>query len=145
MTGEKPTVLITLNPTFGGGRVVVSHLDHQGRETEVARFVSGRWPGQQPPDISETVRNETAAGNRDFIIDLSQARWLNSRGIGYLASLWASITRAGGVPVLINASHRLMALLRVTKLDTVFRLADSLEAARTCFRSGDSHETGHDE
>jgi anti-sigma B factor antagonist len=133
---EKQIVLLELNPTFGGGRIVVFHLDRLGNMSEVGRFMSGEGLGQQPPDISDTIRSEIAQGNKRFVIELSQARWLNSRGIGYLTKLWASITRSGGDVILTNVSHRLMALLKVTKLDQIFDFCDSVEAARERLESG---------
>ena len=135
MNTKNPTVVLRINPTFGGGRVILLHLDESGQETEIDRLVSGEHPGQHPPDISKQIHEEIAAGNKNFIIDLAQAPWLNSRGVGYLISLWTTITRAGGRAVLANVSPRLHELLRITKLDGVFVMRDTMADAREHLKS----------
>lgn len=132
---EKQIVVIRLRPSFGGGRVTLFHLDEQGQEAEIADVTSGKWPGQQPPDISDMIRAEVAKGNGQFIIDLAPARWLNSTGMGYLTKVWAGISRAGGFAVLTNVSDRLMDLLEITKLDVIFNISDTMDTAREFFRS----------
>lgn len=141
MNTHNPFVVLRVNPTFGGGRVILLHLDDEGQETEIERLVSGEHPGQHPPDISEQIRKEIADGHRQFIIDLAQAPWLNSRGVGYIISLWTTITRAEGRPVLVNVTPRLHELLRITKLDRVFVIRDTMEAGREYLQS--EQDNGH--
>jgi anti-sigma B factor antagonist len=127
---SEPALLIRLNPRFGGGRAVVCHLDEQGRETEIAQFLSGGHPAAALPDISELIRREIAGGRGRVIIDLVHVPWLNSNGIGYLVALWTTVTRAGGRPRVVNVSARLLELMKLMKLDEVFSFAPSIEDAR---------------
>ncbi len=122
---EGTAVLIRLNPRFGGGRAVLCHLDPEGCETEIEQFQSEGYPTPELPDISDRIRAEIEAGREAVILDLVHVPWLNSRGLGYLVGLWTTITRAGGRPVLVNVSPRLMDLFKLMKLDEIFRFADA--------------------
>src|SRR5262245_19522764 len=63
-------------------------------------------------------------GHRDFTLDMSKVSYLDSFGLGQLVSIRNSIQRAGGQLRLLQPPEHVQKLLRITKLDTVFRIVD---------------------
>jgi len=60
------------------------------------------------------------------VIDLAETPWTNSLGVGMLMSAYTSVKKSGGDVVLANATDRIRDLLRVTRLDSVFTVHNSV-------------------
>ena len=63
-------------------------------------------------------------------VDLSQVRYINSTGIGILVSLLTKFRSRGGELVLINPAEHPRKMLAITKLNNIFSVVPSVEAAR---------------
>jgi anti-sigma B factor antagonist len=72
------------------------------------------------------------------VIDLAETPWTNSLGVGMLMSAYSSVKKSGGDVVLANATQRIRDMLRVTRLDHVFSVHDSLSDAIEHLRSADT-------
>lgn len=59
------------------------------------------------------------AGERDFVLDLRNAKYIDSSGLGVLVSLAKKIREADGTFVLLGPNEDLVTLFELTHLDTV--------------------------
>ncbi len=62
-------------------------------------------------------------------VDLSKVRFINSSGIGVLVSLLTKFRNRGGEMVLINPSEQIRKLLIITKLNNIFTVTETDQAA----------------
>ena len=77
----------------------------------------------------ELFRSHLDTGEKYFVVDLGQTSWANSQGIGMLIGAYTSARKAGGNLVLANGCDRITNILRVTRLDYIFRCFESVEEA----------------
>ena len=83
--------------------------------------------------LMEAVLQELEAGQKRFVLDLSELKHVNSSGLGIFIRLLTRIRTAGGELVVCGISPGLSNLFTITKLHTIFRIADSRDAARQLF------------
>jgi anti-sigma B factor antagonist len=102
--------------------------------------VSGKIVGssQSSSEFQELFRSLVAEGKKKYVIDLADTPWTNSLGVGMLMSAYSTVKKQGGDIVLANATERIRDMLRVTRLDAVFSVHDSLHAAMEHLRSLDT-------
>ncbi len=72
-------------------------------------------------DVLELLRS----GTRKFLIDFSDTAYIDSSGLGVLVSLSKKIREKGGELRLSNLNEDLRTLFELTKLDTLFQIADT--------------------
>jgi anti-sigma B factor antagonist len=103
--------------------------------------ISGHIVGssQASQDFQELFRSLVAEGKKKYVIDLTETPWTNSLGVGMLMSAYTSVKKSGGEVVLANATDRIRDMLRVTRLDSVFTVHDSLFEAMEALKA---QETG---
>lgn len=80
-------------------------------------------------ELKQTVLDELESGERKFLIDFSKTGYIDSSGLGVLVSLSKKIREHGGDLRLAALNEDLRTLFELTKLDTLFRIADSREEA----------------
>ena len=68
-----------------------------------------------------------------FIIDLSDIKFMSSMGLRFLLAMLTKSRNAGGETVLINVPEQVNKLLVMTKLQTMFSIYDTAEAAMSSF------------
>ena len=122
-------VLIRLRSGPTEGLAVISHLDARGGEVEVDR-VAADAESLGLAAVSAWVRREIPAGNSRLIIDISGVDWVNSTLMGWLVSLHETVNRAGGALAVVMRMDRALSILRITKLDRVLVICDSIDAAK---------------
>lgn len=71
----------------------------------------------------------------NIIIDLSNATWMNSSGLGMLISGLTTVRSSGGDLRLANMSERVRRPLEITKLESVFLTYGSVDNAINSFKS----------
>ena len=76
-------------------------------------------------ELRQKVLDELRGGARRFLIDFTDTAYIDSSGLGVLVSLSKKIREAGGELRLSSLSEDLRTLFELTKLDTLFRIADS--------------------
>ena len=86
--------------------------------------------------LEELVRD----GRLQILIDLRDVPHVDSTELGRLIRAHLSVRRAGGRVRLCNLSDRVMALMKLTRLDTVLDLYGTEEDALAAFRRGNCHE-----
>ena len=80
-------------------------------------------------ELKQKVLDELERGERKFLVDFSQTGYIDSSGLGVLVSLSKKIREAGGAPRLANLNDDLKTLFELTKLDTLFQIANNREEA----------------
>ena len=108
--------------------IEVKAVDQGGVEiVAISGHIVGSAKASQ--DFQELFRTLVADGKRKYVIDLAETPWTNSLGVGMLMSAYTSVKKSGGDVVLANATQRIRDMLKVTRLDHVFSVHESLEAA----------------
>ena len=84
-------------------------------------------------EMKQKVLDELEGGERKFLIDFAKTGYIDSSGLGVLVSLSKKIREQGGELRLANLNDDLKTLFELTKLDTLFQIADSRERALASF------------
>lgn len=84
-------------------------------------------------ELKQKVLDELEKGERRFLIDFEGTGYIDSSGLGVLVSLSKKIREQGGELRLANLNDDLKTLFELTKLDTLFQIADSRERALESF------------
>jgi anti-sigma B factor antagonist len=91
--------------------------------------VGGEVDVYTAPRLRERLVELVEAGARSVIVDLSRVEFLDSTGLGVLVGALKRLRAAGGTLALVCGHERLLKIFRITALDRVFALYDSVEAA----------------
>ncbi|HIA06476.1 MAG TPA: anti-sigma factor antagonist [Flavobacteriales bacterium] len=83
----------------------------------------------QSGELIEEFEETIAEGTLNVIVDLSGIETMNSTGLSVLISILTKARNAGGEAVLANLPEKVNELMVITKLYTVFTVAESIEAA----------------
>ena len=84
-------------------------------------------------ELKQKVLDEIERGERKFLVDFSQTGYIDSSGLGVLVSLSKKIREHGGELRLTNLNEDLKTLFELTKLDTLFQIAETRERALDSF------------
>lgn len=79
--------------------------------------------------FKQVVLQRVSDGDRKFVMDFADSSYIDSTGLGSLVSLSRKIREAGGRLRLAGLNEDLQTLFELTKLDTVFEIADTRAAA----------------
>ena len=80
-------------------------------------------------EILQAAQQRIDEGFTNFVIDLSEAPYMNSVGLNFLITMQSRCTDKGGRVVIANPSGKIIQLLEVTKLLPLFHVTDSVDAA----------------
>lgn len=79
--------------------------------------------------LAEAFNEQLEDGYLHFILDLSELKHINSSGLGVFITLLTKARKKDGDVVIVNPSQNIRNLLMITKLNSIFFLYDSVEAA----------------
>lgn len=91
--------------------------------------------GADTTELHDRIRHLVTEGVRQMVIDLNGVKWMNSSGLGCLMACMSTLQQAGGALKLTGITEKVESILLITKLNEVFDIADSAEAALAEFRS----------
>ncbi|HKK50456.1 MAG TPA: STAS domain-containing protein [Myxococcota bacterium] len=97
-------------------------VSNQGDVTVVE--VEGQLIVGNRQELKQKVLEDLENGARKFVIDFSETGYIDSSGLGVLVSLSKKIREKGGELRLSSLNEDLRTLFELTKLDTLFRIAD---------------------
>ena len=80
-------------------------------------------------ELKQQVLDRLQGGDRRFVVDFASTGYIDSSGLGVLVSLSKKIREQGGELRLSSLNEDLRTLFELTKLDTLFRIADTKEKA----------------
>jgi anti-sigma B factor antagonist len=75
--------------------------------------------------LKQLVVDALAAGRRRIVIDFAHTGYVDHSGLGVLVSVSKRIRELGGVLVLSSLNSDVKTLFELTKLDTLFHVADT--------------------
>lgn len=75
-------------------------------------------------------------GARSLVTDLRRVEFLDSTGLGVLVGALKRLRMAGGDLTLVCDNEKLLKIFRITALDRVFALHETVEAATTAPPTG---------
>ena len=79
--------------------------------------------------LVEEIDGMIEDGEKKFVFDLSDLKYINSSGLNVLIHVLTKARKAGGEAIVANVSKKVNELLIITKLNTVFTVTDSVEIA----------------
>lgn len=83
----------------------------------------------QAIQMIKSVDELLESGKNKFVIDLSGLKYMNSSGLNVLIQLLTKTRTSGGESVICHVSKKVNELLIITKLNTLFKVADTKEEA----------------
>ena len=83
---------------------------------------------QAEPFVQE-IKKLVDAGNKKYVLDFSNLRYMNSSGLGVLISVLTKIRNSDGELSVTNLNKKIKELLVITKLNQMFHVTDTLEKA----------------
>jgi len=109
-------------------------MDLEYRITEEQKFQVLLLKGElidknQAVNLIKDIDELMELGKTKLVIDLSELRYLNSSGLNVLIQLLTKTRSNGGESVICNVGKKVHELLIITKLNTLFKIADSQEVA----------------
>ena len=69
-------------------------------------------------------------GIKKIIIDLSGMKYMNSTGLSILINIFTEARNKGGEVILTNIPEKISQLLIITKLNSIFNIEETVEAAK---------------
>jgi anti-sigma B factor antagonist len=82
--------------------------------------------------LRSTIKDLVAAGHKKILLNLKDASYIDSAGLGEMVGSYATVTNQGGDVKLLNVQSKVTDLLQITKLFTVFATyTDETEAVRS--------------
>jgi anti-sigma B factor antagonist len=84
-------------------------------------------------ELKELVQAALDKGERRILIDFSRTGYIDSSGLGALVSMSRKIREAGGELRLSGLNEDLRSLFELTKLDTLFAIAETPQQALASF------------
>jgi len=84
-------------------------------------------------ELKQKMLDELEKGAKKFLIDFAKTGYIDSSGLGVLVSLSKKIREQGGELRLANLNDDLKTLFELTKLDTLFQIAETREKALSSF------------
>lgn len=78
-------------------------------------------------DLKHLVQQHLDQGDRRFLLDFTRTSYIDSSGLGALVSLSRKAREHGGELRLAGLNEDLRSLFELTKLDTLFAIADTPE------------------
>ena len=102
----------------------VSITEQQVGDVIIIRVDGNIITGESAVTVRGLIRRLLTEGQRKILVDMAHVRWVDSMGIGELASALVSVTRAGGHFKLLKVRGNVKELLSITGLHTVFAIYD---------------------
>jgi anti-sigma B factor antagonist len=102
----------------------VSITEQQVGDVIIIRVNGNIITGESAGTVRGLIRRLLTEGQRKILVDMAHVRWVDSMGLGELASALVSVTRAGGHFKLLKVRGNVKELLSITDLHTVFSIYD---------------------
>ena len=109
--------------------------EHANGNVTILKLKGEMRVGEGQALLKDKVRSLLHQGRKNVLVDLAGVTYIDSSGIGELASAYTTVTRDGGKIKLLNLTKRVRDLLAITKLLTVFDAYDAEQDALRSFSS----------
>jgi len=120
--------LLPVPDAAGGLRTVIVEKKHLDNFTIL--YVEGLIKlGESAEFFSSALENVLKNESTNVIIDFTKIDYIDSTGIGELVGYLGKFTTQNRKLILVNPSERIQKLLKLAKLDAVFKIYNSEEEA----------------
>jgi anti-sigma B factor antagonist len=92
--------------------------------------------GEESSALREKIRDLSAQGACNFILNLEQVDYIDSTGLGAMVMCFTTLRKAGGRLKLEKLNRRNVELLVLTKLTTIFEIFSDEQSAVNSFFPG---------
>jgi anti-sigma B factor antagonist len=99
----------------------------QGALTVV--HVGGEIDVYTAPLLREALDKQIAAGRNDLVVDLENVTFMDSTGLGVLVGRLKLVRGQNGSLRIVSSQERILKVFKITGLDKVFHIHDSVDAA----------------
>jgi anti-sigma B factor antagonist len=89
--------------------------------------------GPEATEINDKINQLIDDKKLKVVVDLKNVEWMNSSGLGILIGAVTLLKNNDGTLFLIHVSERIKNLLKITKLNAVFELRETLSEASASF------------
>jgi anti-anti-sigma factor len=89
--------------------------------------------GDGDQELGEAVRSVLDGGSRKLLIDFSKVTYLDSSGIGELVGCYTSIKSKSGAMRICGMNTKIVGLMKMTSLHSVFEVFDTAAEATEGF------------
>jgi anti-sigma B factor antagonist len=106
------------------------------RETADATILdlSGRITlGEGLGDLRDSIREALSGTRKNIVLNLGEVSYIDSSGLGQLIGSYATVRERGGQLKLVNLQKKVVDLMQITKLLTVFETYNTEAAALASF------------
>lgn len=87
--------------------------------------VEGQLVVSNRQELKDVVQRALAAGDRKLLLDFTGTGYIDSSGLGALVTIAKQVREQGGEMRLAGLNEDLRSLFELTKLDTLFSIADT--------------------
>ncbi len=108
-------------------------ITQQGGVT-IIRLSGSLLGGPDAGVLKNKLHELLEAGRKNVVLDLREVEFMNSSGLAMLINSLTTTKSSGGDLRLANASEKILTLIKVTKLSSVFQTFESVEDAVATFR-----------
>ncbi|MDH7482873.1 MAG: STAS domain-containing protein [Armatimonadota bacterium] len=91
--------------------------------------VAGEIDLYTSPDFKSAIISIIDSGAKDIIIDLTDVSYMDSGGFGVLLGAVRKVKPLGGSINLVGCGENIRRILSITRLDTIFKLFESVDEA----------------
>ena len=81
------------------------------------------------PLLREALDKQVAAGRTDLIVDLEDVTFMDSTGLGVLVGRLKLVRGQNGTLRIVSSQDRILKVFKITGLDKVFHIYNSIESA----------------
>ncbi|MBP7461422.1 MAG: STAS domain-containing protein [Candidatus Delongbacteria bacterium] len=87
--------------------------------------------GPDSNKLLEMIHQQIESEHMQFIVDLENVKWVNSSGLGVLINILNVARQNSAALIIIHASDQVVKMMKITRLDRIFRITDNLESAKS--------------
>jgi len=103
-------------------------LEEPGEDILLVKL-KGMVDSESEPELQAALSQSFRDGRRRYIMDFGEVSYLNSKGLGVIASLLKKVRKEQGDVKLIRLTPSIFELFAITRLNNVFRIHEDLDAA----------------
>lgn len=94
-----------------------------------------RLEGKGSSVLRDIIKGLLLEGRKKIVVDLQEINYVDTEGIGGLASALASVHNQAGELRFLNLTKNVRAVLKIMKLDTIFHTIEDEAGATASFNS----------
>ena len=111
-------------------------IEERSLENVVVLDLKGKLTiGEGDELLKERISTLMQQGHHNLLLNLEGVPYVDSAGLGGIVHTYTTVSRQGGSLKLVNLTKRIIDLLAITKLLTVFETFDSEADAVSSFNS----------